>query len=172
MGDLALHMKTLDIFFSLYLPSLTDIQKALLKETLIYLYSDFGITWDTDIRGRQNKDFPTFSDLYAIIRLRLDKTKNKEYEILLALLNDIAEGSDSFLWNGITSIKTNSKIICLDTHDLQNTEDKIKRTQYFNILSWAWKQMSHDRTEKVRLVADEAYLMIDPNVPQSLVFFA
>jgi hypothetical protein len=170
MGDLALHMKTLDIFFNLYLPTLTDIQKVLLKDTLISLYKEFGITWDTEIKNRQNNDFPTFGDLYALINLRFEKTKNKEYETLSALLRDIAVGSDSFLWNGITTIKANSKVICLDTHDLQNTEDKIKRTQYFNILGWAWEQMSRDRTEKVMLIADEAYLMIDPNVPQSLVF--
>ena len=170
MGDLALHMKTLDIFFNLYLPTLTDIQKALLKETLIHLYCDFGITWDTEIEGRQNSEFPTFNDLYALVNLRFEKTGNIEYETLSALLRDIAVGSDSFLWNGITTIKANSKVICLDTHDLQNTEDKIKRAQYFNILGWAWEQMSRDRTEKVMLIADEAYLMIDPNVPQSLVF--
>ncbi len=170
MGDLALHMKTLDIFFNLYLPTLSDIQKALLKETLIHLYCDFGITWDTEIKNRINNEFPTFGDLYALIKLRYEKTKNKEYETLSALLRDIALGSDSFLWNGVTTIKANSKVICLDTHDLQNTEDKIKRTQYFNILGWAWEQMSRDRTEKVMLIADEAYLMIDPNVPQSLVF--
>ena len=33
-----------------------------------------------------------------------------------------------------------------------------------------WQQMSCDRTEPVLLICDEAYLMIDPNVPQSLVF--
>ena len=30
--------------------------------------------------------------------------------------------------------------------------------------------MSRNRDEKVLLIADEAYLMIEPNVPQSLVF--
>ena len=30
--------------------------------------------------------------------------------------------------------------------------------------------MSKDRTERVLLICDEAYLMIDPQVPQSLVF--
>ena len=29
MSDMALHMKTLEIEFSLYLPSLTDMQKAI-----------------------------------------------------------------------------------------------------------------------------------------------
>jgi hypothetical protein len=30
--------------------------------------------------------------------------------------------------------------------------------------------MSRDREERVLLICDEAYMMIDPNVPQSLVF--
>lgn len=171
MGDLALHMKNLEIFFSLYTPTLSDIQKALLKECLIELYSAFNIIWDTDTSKLKSDDFPIFSDLFNYIEGKSKGRKNKaDYEVLSALFKDIASGSDSFLWNGITTIKTNSKLICLDTHDLQNTSDAIKRTQYFNILGWAWEQMSRDRNEKVLLIADEAYLMVDPNVPQSLVF--
>ncbi len=171
MGDLALHMKTLEIFFSLYIPSLSDIQKALLKECLIELYANVNILWDTNISKLSSNDFPILSDLYNLIDSKAQGRKNKaEYEVLSALLRDVAIGSDSFLWDGNTTIKANNKIICLDTHDLQNTSDTIKRTQYFNILTWAWEQMSKNRTEKVLLIADEAYLMVDPNVPQSLVF--
>lgn len=64
----------------------------------------------------------------------------------------------------------NSRFICLDTHDLQNASDNVKRTQYLNLLSWCWEEMSRDRNERCLLVCDEAYLMIDPQVPQSLVF--
>ncbi len=92
------------------------------------------------------------------------------YADLACLLKDISDGSDSFLWNGHSTLQTDSSCICLDTHDLQNTSDNVKRTQYFNILTWCWEQMSRNRTERVLLIADEAYLMIDPNVPQSLVF--
>lgn len=92
------------------------------------------------------------------------------YRDLLLLLYDIAHGSDSFLWNGHSSIKTHTRCICLDTHSLQNTSDNIKRTQYFNLLGWCWEQMSKDRSERVLLICDEAYLMIDPQVPQSLAF--
>ena len=74
------------------------------------------------------------------------------------------------MWNGHTTIETQSRFVCLDTHSLQNTSDNIKRTQYFNLLTWCWEQMSRDRKERVLLVCDEAYLMIDPHVPQSLVF--
>jgi len=175
MGDMAIYMKNLEIFFSLYLPSLTDKQKAILKNVLIELYRNFNITWDTDINNLTNDEFPIFSDLHELLKKKSDeernkKTPNNEYEELALLLQDIALGSDAFLWNGKSSIKTNTRCICLDTHDLQNTSDNIKRTQYFNILTWCWQQMSKDRIEPVLLICDESYLMIDPNVPQSLVF--
>ena len=168
--DMAIHIKTLEIFFSLYLPSLSDMQKALLKQCVEEVYLKFGINWDTDISKLKPADFPTFTDLYALIG---DKTKlvgEHDYMVLGSLLRDIAQGADRFLWNGHTSIDPKSRMICLDTLDLQNTGDTIKKTQYFNILSWAWEHMSRDRKEKVMLFCDEAYLLIDPNVPQSLVF--
>lgn len=178
MGDLAIYIKNIEIFFSLYLPSLTDMQKAILKDAVIKLYQSFNITWDTNINLLKNEDFPVFMDLYNLIKEKGEREEDKKasvenreiYRTLALLLKDIAQGSDSFLWNGYSSIKTNSRCICLDTHDLQNTSDNIKRTQYFNILTWCWQQMSMDRTEKVLLICDESYLLIDPNVPQSLVF--
>ena len=161
----------------IYIPSLTEMQKAVLKDCLIELYNKFNIYWDTDISKLSNIDFPVFSDLYKLVIGKADikKSAKKEsetniYADLACLLKDIAEGSDSFLWNGHSTLQTNTNCICLDTHDLQNTSDNVKRTQYFNILTWCWEQMSRNRTERVLLIADEAYLMIDPNVPQSLVF--
>jgi len=177
MGDMAIYIKNLDIFFSLYIPSLSDKQKAILKGTVIELYNNFNITWDTDINTLTNEDFPIFEDLYNLTNQKSKEKENtlktneiNEYTDLALLLQDIALGSDAFLWNGKSTIKTNTRCICLDTHDLQNTSDNIKRTQYFNLLTWCWQQMSKDRNEPVLLICDEAYLMIDPNVPQSLVF--
>jgi len=177
MGDMAIYIKNLDIFFSLYVPSLTDKDKAILKGLVIELYHKFGITWDTDINQLSNDDFPLFKDLYDLMEDKskeqetcLNANEKNEYKDLALLLQDIALGSDAFLWNGKSTIETNTRCICLDTHDLQNTSDSIKRTQYFNLLTWCWQQMSADRTEPVLLICDEAYLMIDPNVPQSLIF--
>lgn len=171
MSDMALHIKTLEIFFNLYLPSLSDMQKAILKQAVIELYNSFNIFWDTDISTLDGNDFPTFSDLHTLLEKKARANKEQTvYRDLALLLNDIASGSDSFLWNGHTTIETKSRFVCLDTHSLQNTSDNIKRTQYFNLLTWCWEQMSRDRTERVMLICDEAYLMIDPKVPQSLVF--
>nr|WP_281818454.1 DUF87 domain-containing protein [Vallitalea longa] len=177
MGDLALYLKNLEIFFSLYIPSLTDMQKAVLKDCLIELYNNFNIDWSTEITKLNNEDFPIMSDLYDLIikkakesEIKSTSDENNVYLQLSLLLKDIAYGSDSFLWNGYSTIKTTSNCICLNTHDLQNTSDGIKRAQYFLLLNWCWQEMSRDRNERVLLIADEAYLLIDPNVPQSLVF--
>lgn len=171
MNDLALHMKNLEIFFSLYIPSLTDMQKAVLKKCLIELYRNFGITWDTDVSIIKPEGFPIFSDLYKLVKEKADAEQDRQaYADLALLLYDIAEGADSFIWNGHSTITSDNQFICLDTNALQETSDSIKRTQYFNILTYCWEQMSRNREERVLLICDEAYLMIDPKVPQSLVY--
>ena len=178
MNDLALHMKNLEIFFNLYIPSITDMQRAVLKKCLIELYRNFGIIWETDISLLEAEDFPVFSDLYQLVQKKAEEEADRQvYADLALLLYDIAEGSDSFIWNGKSSIKDGAgedngsgSIIVLDTNALQETSDHIKRTQYFNILTWCWEQMSRNREERVLLICDEAYLMIDQKVPQSLVY--
>ncbi|GAB5082821.1 hypothetical protein Osc1_19970 [Hominimerdicola sp. 21CYCFAH17_S] len=171
MGDLALHIKTLEIFFSMYLPDLTMIQKSLLKKTIIELYRQFDITWETDAAKLSHTDFPIFSDLHKLLKQRLEESGgDKDYRELVELLTDISEGSDSFIWNGHTTLDTEADIIVLNTKALQTTPDAVKRTQYFNILTWCWEQMTKDRDTKVLLYEDEAYLSIDRSVPQSLAW--
>ena len=177
VGDLALYLQHLAIFFSLYIPSLDDIKKALLKNCLIELYNNFGINWDTDTSLLKPEDFPIMSDLYELILKKQEEREETRrdadenwYEKLAILLKDAAYGADAALWNGHTTLKANSKCICLDTADLQDAGNNLKRAQYFNINTWIWQQMSADRQERVRAFFDEAYLNIDPEVPQSLVF--
>ena len=173
MGDMALYIKNLEIFFSLYIPSLSDRQKAILKSEIIELYNNFNINWDTDISKLKNTDFPIVLDLYNQIDKKKKNDDNpykKDYDDLSLFLKDLALGSDAFLWNGHTTIQSNSKCICLDTKDLQNSPDNIISTQYFNILQWAWEEITKNPDERVLLICDESYLMIDPKVPQSLVF--
>ena len=170
INDLALHMKNLEIFFSLYIPSLTDMQKAVLKKSLVELYRKFDIAWDTDMAGLKPQKFPVFLDLYTLVSEKAENDGGQVYADLALLLYDIAKGSDSFIWNGHSTITSDSQFICLDTNALQETSDSIKRTQYFNVLTYCWEQMSRDRTERVLLICDECYLMIDQKVPQSLVY--
>ncbi|MCT4563432.1 MAG: type IV secretory system conjugative DNA transfer family protein [Maledivibacter sp.] len=117
---------------------------------------------------KPHEDAPIMKDLYQLI---LEKTKKAaEYKELATLLKDIAIGGDSFLFRGHSSIKVESRCVCLDTFSLQNASDNINKTQYFNLLTWCWDIMTKDRTESVLLIADESYPMINLRVPQSLIF--
>src|SRR5699024_3976707 len=174
LGAMALHFQSLRTFFKLLFPELTSIQIALLEETLEELYNSFNIYWNTDISGFKNIDFPIMYDLYELINKKTktvyDNGKKQDYEILQSLIRTIAVGADSALFNGYTSIQTKTNFIYLDTHNLQDASERVKKAQYFNILTYCWELMSKDRDEKTMLVCDEAYLLIDPQVPQSLVF--
>lgn len=175
LGDLALYIKHLEIFFSLYIPSLTDKHKAVLKKTLIELYKDFDIDWNTDAKKLKSEDFPILSDMYNKLLENASVSKEEGkieteniYEDLALFLEDAANGAVSALWNGPTTLQTDKQITVLDTYSLQSTSNNVKRAQYFLLETWSWNIMSSDRTEKVALICDEAYLMIDPEVPQSL----
>lgn len=175
MGSLALHFQTLRTFFKLYMKDLDAREFALLEEVLEELYSKKEIFWDTDISKVKNEDFPVIKELYTLLVEKaedetiIEKRRNR-YDDLALLLRSSAIGADSALWNGHTTIEANADFIVLDTHDLQEADDKVKTTQYFNILTWAWQQLSKDRSEKVLLGIDEAYLIVDPDVPQALQF--
>lgn len=175
MGSLALHFQTLRTFFKLYLKDIDSILQATLEEALEQLYNNRGIFWDTDTSKVPNEQYPVLKDLYELIvewskDESFSEKKRERCETLASSLRSSAIGADSALWNGHTTIQANSDFIVLDTHDLQEADDTIKRTQYFNILTWAWQQLSKNREEKVLLGVDEAYLIVDPEVPQALQF--
>jgi hypothetical protein len=155
---------------------LSSEEYADLEESLEELYFSKGIKYDTDVSNIPNTQYPLLSDLYNYLKevkaKREDITNEQRniYNRIAKLLRSCAVGADSALWNGYTTIEANSDFIVLDTHDLQEADDTIKRTQYFNILTWAWQQLSKDREEKVMLGVDEAYLIVDPEVPQALQF--
>lgn len=172
IGDLAIHLKTLQTFFSLYLPSLTDRHKAILEKCLIELYTKFNIKWNTDVTVLKNTDFPIMSDLYGLIKSKgeTEEDHREIYKDIELYLSSAAEGADRGLWNGYTSIEADSKCICLDTKSVTLMGGGVLAAQYFNILSWCWQEISKNQTERVMLIADECWMMIDPSCPQSMVF--
>lgn len=172
IGDMAIHLKTLQTFFSLYLSTLNDKHKAILEKCLIELYGNFSISWDTDVRELRNTDFPIISDLHKLIKEKGEKEQDHKeiYKELELYLYSAAEGADRGLWNGHTSIDSNSKCICLDTKSVISMGGGVLAAQYFNILSWCWQEISKSKKERVMLIADECWMLIDPSCPQSMVF--
>ncbi len=172
MPDLAVHLKYLQTFFKLYLPDITDKHKSVIDKELVNLYETFGITWTTDIRSFNNEDFPTFSDFHKLLKEKHDTIEeHKEiYSDLILYLESAVSGADQWLWNGHTTIKPDNDFIVLDTQSVSQMSGGVLAAQYYNVLSWCWEQMSKDRTERVLLVADEAWKMVDAKCPESLKF--
>ncbi|MBJ6360503.1 VirB4 family type IV secretion system protein [Paenibacillus sp. GCM10012307] len=175
LGPLALHFQTLRTFFKLYLKDITKIHEALLEIALEEVYQDKHIQWRTDPRTLSNDAWPIIADLYEKLqeKSKLDLSHNDyntEWKTLELILRSAAKGADQALWSGTTTIKTNSRFVCLDINRLLEADASIQRAQFFNIFGWAWDQISEDRSQKVILVVDEAYLLVDPEAPQSLQF--
>lgn len=164
---LRFHLQTLRTFFSLYMRDLTDIEKTLLEETLIELYAEFDVTWETDPKTVQV--WPTTKELYDRIAQKAIKDP-ANYERLAALLKRTAEGADAGLWAGQTSVSAANDLVVLDVYNLQQASDEVRRAQYFNVLTWAWSKIAEDRETRIVLVVDEAWLLIDPQTPQALQF--
>lgn len=172
IGDLAVHLKTLQTFFRLYIPSMDDRLRAILDQSLVELYFSFGITWETDVSGMKAERFPILSDLYKLISCKSESGgRNAEcYADLKTYLEGAANGADHLLWNGYTTINPTSGFIVLDTKSLIQMSGTVLAAQYFNVLSWCWEQITRDRKERIMLIADECWTMIDPRCPQSLEF--
>lgn len=172
IGDLAVHLKTLQTFFRLYIPSMDDRLRAILDQSLVELYFSFGITWETDVSGMKAERFPILSDLYKLISCKSESGgRNAEcYADLKTYLEGAANGADHLLWNGYTTINPTSGFIVMDTKSLIQMSGTVLAAQYFNVLSWCWEQITRDRKERIMLIADECWTMIDPRCPQSLEF--
>ena len=114
------------------------------------------------------------TDLYNMLEQKAnsekDKDKQKVFATLKSLFRGISIGAEKGLFNGYTSVNDMAQVVCFDTFNLQNASDRIKKAQYFNVLTYCWEIMSKDKEEKTMLVCDEAYLLIDPEVPQTLIF--
>ena len=177
ISDLALHIQNLRVFFKLYFgaESFDAGIKTALEECIIEVYRDFHITWDTEIDFLQPEDYPVIRDLYNKVEEKskkpdLSQYKQSVYDRLKDLLYSIAYGADQFIWNGPTTINPQSDFIVLNCSKLLELDENVKRAQFFNLTSWAWHEMSKDRSQKVIFGIDEGYLFVDPDYPDLMKF--
>lgn len=176
-SDMALYIQQLKTFFKLYFgkEEFTAGISAILEENLIELYNEKGITWKTDVTTLKNTDFPILSELYEKIKKKskaegLSEYKKCNYEKLVDLLFSAGEGADSFLWNGPTTLESDADFVDLIISSLLEAEDRVKRAQFYNIITWAWNELSKDRHQRVLFGVDEGYLVVDPDYPDLMKY--
>ena len=173
MGDLAVWMKHLEVFFNIRW-RFTPEKMAILKKNLLEVYNEFGINWDTRVADMSAEEFPTLTDVYDHMQHRKDAAEDEEerrdYRNILMQLEDAVNGSDSFLWNGHSTVREQSRVLCFDTSALNDFSDEVKCAQYNNLFTYSWQLATADRKTRYSIVVDEAYLLADRKVPQSLAF--
>ena len=175
-SDLALYIQQLRLFFALYFgkEEYTAEIRTVLEQTLVRLYEKFNITWNTDISNLENKDFPIMEDLYEMAVVMASEEEDqylKDLRNKLVLkLYSCGKGADRYIWNGHTTLDPKSNFIDLDVSNLQESDDNVRRAQYYNLTMWGWQQMSADRSEKVLFGVDEGYLFVDTGNPDMMKF--
>ena len=175
-SDLALYIQQLRLFFALYFgkEEYTAEIRTVLEQTLIKLYEKFNIVWDTDITKLKNTDYPIMEDLYEMAEQMASEETNlymKDLRDKLVLkLYSCGRGADRYIWNGHTTLNPQSDFIDLDVGNLQESDDNVRRAQYYNLTMWGWQQMSADRSQKVLFGVDEGYLFVDPDNPDMMKF--
>lgn len=179
-NDLSRHFQTFRTFIKYYLQDLNAYELTKIEEILIEVYKDKGIDFDTDLSKLTSKDYPIMQDLYNKTKDTLNRAKhNKEAQNVVESLEKICSmlkratlGADAKIFNGTSSINVNKNtdFIVLDIHSLVDSDDAILKTQFFNIFSWCWNEISKNRDEQVILVCDEAHLLIDPSNPDGADF--
>lgn len=178
VSDVAKHFQIFRTFVKYYYSGLTEFELTKLEDILISTYRKKNINFGTDISMLKSNEYPIMEDLYDEIQIEIDKTKRENRNIetinslekLIAITRKMVHGADNKLWNGFSTINFDSDLIVLDIHTLVDSDDTLLKTQFFNILSWAWNEVSKNREEQVLLVVDEAHLLIDPNNKDGIDF--
>lgn len=168
-SPLGLHLQILRTFFSLYLRDLSDVERAVLEDSLLDVYQSKGVDFSTQPEDLKMETWPTMSELYRYV-LEQEKKRPELFQRLAILLKRAAKGADAAMWNGFTTATADKDFIVLDVHELQNADDSVKRAQYFNVLSYVWNLIEQDREERVILLVDEAWMLVDDQTPQALAF--
>lgn len=174
--DIAKHFQIFRTFIKYYFKNLSEYEGTILEEILKTTYNKKGIDFNTDITNLKPEDYPIMSDLYEEL---LNEYKNPKHnsgrdyinslDKLTSITKRMTDGADATLWNGISTVDIKSDFIVLDIHTLVDSDETVLRTQFFNILSWAWNMVSKSK-QPIILVVDEAHLLIDPNNKDGIDF--
>lgn len=163
-GPLANHLQFFRGFALAYLQDLTQTEMAALEEAVTEVYKTHGIDWHTD--PSTVEEWPTMADLYEYLQTHYEDSR------LPLLLRSAAVGADAAIWQGQTTVTTQSDMTVLDIYGLRDAADNVKRAQYYLSTYYAWYLVRRARQSgrHIVMVIDEAYLLIDEQNPATLQF--
>ncbi len=178
------HLQFLEEFFKQILPDLDKEALEYLNSMVERLYTNFGITMETDLSTLTPADYPIFNDLYDIILEDFQRTRNDYLRNMLqTLINYVSKfatgGRNSNIWNGPSSVTTEENFTVFNFQSLlANRNSTIANAQMLLVLKYIDNEIIKNRdynrryglNRKIVVVIDEAHVFIDTKFPIALDF--
>lgn len=159
-------IQSVKAFLKYYDPRIEEDVLNMFSEMLQETYRRFGIDFNSDFSQFTSKDYPTFRDVYATIRGKLNSMVEKTHE------KDIMEKLEikirpivkelKYYFDDHTTIKPNSSFIVFNIKELMNADANIRNALFFNILKYAWG-LTLDKSTNTVLSVDEAHVLLAGN---------
>lgn len=102
----------------------------------------------------------------------LKRSEENHYKTLSILLRNIAVGSDSFIWNGHSTVNATKDFIVFDTSTVNSNAANIKTSLYHTVLNYCEDYLYRNKSERVILLVDEAHNIIDRRLPATVARLA
>ena len=178
---LAKHLGFLEAFFKTAFESITEKELVMLLAIVEKLYNKKGIFKNTSINTLQNmkpEEYPIFSELYEFLPEYKKEVKSKEKEKIVEqldiLLSRFLTGTDSYLFDGYTTINLDNDLIAFNLQELlYSGNQRLINTQTLNLLTYLNNSIVSNKIHNdklkledrkhVMIIADEFHLFIDEN---------
>ncbi|SDB57491.1 AAA-like domain-containing protein [Ruminococcaceae bacterium FB2012] len=178
------HLQFLEEFFRQILPDVDKEALEYLNSMVERLYTNFGITMETDLSTLTPADYPIFDDLYDIVLEDFQRTRNEYLRSMLqTLLNYVSKfatgGRNANIWNGPSTVTTDENFSVFNFQSLlANRNSTIANAQMLLVLKYIDNEIIKNRdynrkyglNRKIVVVIDEAHIFIDTKFPIALDF--
>lgn len=183
-GSYATHLQFLEEFFKQILPDCERDAMEYLNSLIDRMYTNHGITGETDLSRLRPEDYPVFDDLYDAVLSEFQQTDNEYIRtILRTLMNYVAKfstgGRNANIWNGPSTVTTDENFTVFNFQSLlSNRNGTIANAQMLLVLKYIDNEIIKNRDyntkyglhRKVVVVIDEAHVFIDTKFPVALDF--
>ena len=165
---LAQHTSFLKDVFRTY-KDFTTAQIDTIEIMLTKLYTEWGITEETDFSQMRPEDYPILSELYDFIEIEyenFDETKPQLYtretlqQVLLGL-HSMCRGADSKFFNGHTNL-TSTRFLVFGVKGLLSVAQNVRSTILLNLLSYMSDKLLTEGNTVAAL--DELYIWLSNSV--------
>lgn len=161
---LSQHISFLKDFFRTY-KDFTDRHIDTIELMLERMYAGWGLTDETDFSELTSDEYPTLSDLYAVIEDAYENYDREEkplypasllQEVLLGL-HSMCVGAESKFFNGHSNVKS-SRFLVFGVKNLMDGSENIKNALLFNVLSFLSNKLLTEGNSVA--VIDELYIFL------------